>query len=159
MAAWELSNEPYLYPSFFPTGTAYLDMMKPFHRAIKAVNPDAIVSIFVTDQAKDAAVLDPWNLAIASYPDKYWDAISFHHYPSQSGGDFAQWMKEECAVLATRTSSIVTERPLDRSILRQVLEHRIRSLYTKRTLGGTIHYRRHSVGRNLFGRVHHAHVH
>ncbi|MGO9228352.1 MAG: hypothetical protein ACLQKA_03940, partial [Bryobacteraceae bacterium] len=30
VAAWELSNEPYLYPTFFSTATAYLDAMKPY---------------------------------------------------------------------------------------------------------------------------------
>jgi hypothetical protein len=83
--------------------------MKPYHRAIKQVDPNAIVSIFVTDQSKPGAVADPWNLAVAAYPDKYWDAISFHHYPAQSSGDFNHWMKEECAVLASRTTSVITD--------------------------------------------------
>jgi hypothetical protein len=109
VAAWELCNEPYLFPGFFRTAAAYLDKMKPFYLAIKTVDPNAIVSIFVTDQAKPGAVTDPWNLSVAGYRDKYWDAISFHHYPPQSSGDFTHWMKEECAVLATRTTSVITD--------------------------------------------------
>jgi hypothetical protein len=109
VAAWELCNEPYLFPGFFSDATAYLDSMKPYHRAIKQVDPNAIISIFVTDQAKPGAAIDPWNQAVAAYPDKYWDAISFHHYPPQSRGDFDHWMKEECAVLASRTTSVVVE--------------------------------------------------
>ncbi len=109
VAAWELCNEPYLFPGFFSDATAYLDKMKRFHRAIKEINRNAIVSIFVTDQSKPGAVTDPWNMAVAAYPDKYWDAISFHHYPPQSHGDFDHWMKEECAVLAARTTTVITD--------------------------------------------------
>ena len=107
VAAWELSNEPYLFPGIFATATVYLDKMRHFRDAIKAVIPEAIVSIFVTDQSKPGAITDTWNSAVAKYPDKYWDAISYHHYPPQSGGDFPHWMKEECAVLATETTSVV----------------------------------------------------
>ena len=109
VAAWELCNEPYLFPGFFNTATVYLDMMKPFHRAIKQVDPNAIVSIFATDQAKPGAANDAWNVDLAGYSDQYWDAISFHHYPAQSVGDFDHWMKEECGVLASRTTSIISE--------------------------------------------------
>jgi len=108
VAAWELSNEPYLYPSFFATSTAYLDAMKPYRDAVKAVDPSAIVAIFVSDQAKAGAATDPWNLGIAAYPNKYWDAITYHHYPAQSSGAFAQWMADESAVLVSRTSAVIT---------------------------------------------------
>jgi len=108
VAAYELSNEPYLYPTFFATATAYLDAMKPYRDAIKAADPNAIVAVFVTDQAHANAATDPWNIAVAGYPNKYWDAITYHHYPAQSTGAFAQWMADESAVLATRSSAVVT---------------------------------------------------
>ncbi len=108
VAAYELSNEPYLYPTFFATATAYLDAMKPYRDAIKAVDPTAIVAVFVTDQAHANALTDPWNIAVAAYPNKYWDAITYHHYPPQSTGAFAQWMADESAVLATKSSAVVT---------------------------------------------------
>lgn len=108
VAAWELSNEPYLYNTFFANATKYLDAMKPYRDAIKAVLPDAIVSIFVTDQARAQAATDAWNLAVAAYPNKYWDATSFHHYPTSSSGAFSQWMADESAVLATATTSVIT---------------------------------------------------
>ena len=108
VAAWELSNEPYLYPTFFGTATAYLNAMKPYRDAIKASFPSAIVAVFVNDQAHAGAENDAWNLAIAAYPNKYWDAITFHHYPPQSTGSFAQWMADESAALATRTGSAIT---------------------------------------------------
>jgi len=108
VAAWELSNEPYLYRTFFATASAYLDAMKPYRDAIKAVLPNATVAIFVTDQAHPGAATDAWDVAVAAYSDKYWDAIAYHHYPPQSSGAFAQWMADENAVLATRTGAAIT---------------------------------------------------
>jgi len=107
VAAWELSNEPYLYPSFFPTATAYLDKMKPYRDAIKAVDPNAIIAIFTRDPGNSGA-LNAWDTALAAYPNKYWDAITFHHYPPQSSGAFAQWMADESAVLVNKTTTVVT---------------------------------------------------
>jgi len=108
VAAWELSNEAYLYSTFFATATAYLNAMKPYRDAIKAVDPNAIVAVFATDQAHAGAATDAWNVALAAYPNKYWDAITYHHYPAQSTGAFAQWMADESAALATRSSAVVT---------------------------------------------------
>ena len=45
VTAWELANEAYLFPSFFATSTAYLNAMKPYRDAIKAIYPNAVVSI------------------------------------------------------------------------------------------------------------------
>jgi len=92
VAAWELSNELYLYPA-----TAYSDAMKPYRDAIKAVNPNAIVAVFITDQGHAGASTDAWTTAVAAYPNKYWDAIPFHDYPPVSTGAFAQWMADESA--------------------------------------------------------------
>ena len=108
VAAWELSNEAYLFPDFFADGTTYLDKMKPYRDAIKAVDPNAIVAIFVRDPGGGTPVGNPWDSAIAAYPNKYWDAITFHHYPPQSTGNFAQWMADESTVLATKTNTLVT---------------------------------------------------
>ena len=106
VAAWELSNEPYLYPSFWPTAAAYLDAMKPYRDAIKAVLPNAVVAVFASDQAHANASKDPWNLGLAAYANKYWDAITYHAYPAQSTGEFSQWMADESAALATVASRV-----------------------------------------------------
>jgi len=45
---------------------------------------------------------------IAGYSDKYWDAVVYHQYPPQSTGDFSQWMADENAVLASKSSAYVT---------------------------------------------------
>jgi uncharacterized protein (TIGR03437 family) len=107
VVAWELANEAYLYPGFFPTSTAYLDKMKPYRDAIKTVDANAIVAVFVRDPGTATAGQNPWDQAIAAYPNKYWDAITFHHYPPQSTGTFAQWMADEATALANKTNLLV----------------------------------------------------
>jgi uncharacterized protein (TIGR03437 family) len=107
VAAWELCNEPYLHPEFFATATTYLDKMKPYRDAIKTVDPNAIIAIFIRDPGNSPAT-NAWDAAVAAYPNKYWEAISFHHYPPQSTGAFAQWMADENAVLVNRTNLLVT---------------------------------------------------
>jgi hypothetical protein len=67
VAAWELANEAYLYSGFFPTATTYLDKMKLYRDAIKAVDLNAIVAIFVRDPGS-ATGQNPWDQAIAAYP-------------------------------------------------------------------------------------------
>jgi uncharacterized protein (TIGR03437 family) len=107
VAAWELSNEAYLFSTFWPTATAYLNAMQPYRNAIKAVLPNAIVAVFAAGSEGSAkAVTDPWNLAIAAYTNKYWDAITFHDYPT-GDGTFAQWMAEECANLAAMGPTVI----------------------------------------------------
>jgi uncharacterized protein (TIGR03437 family) len=111
VGAWELANEAYLFPEFFATATAYLDKMKPYRDAIKAVDPNAVVAIFVRDLG-NAPAGNSWDQAIAAYPNKYWDAITFHHYPPPSSGAFTQWMADEAAALANKTDVAVTSQLL-----------------------------------------------
>ena len=114
VAAWELSNEPYLYTdSFFPTATAYLDQMYPFYQAIHAVDPNAVISIFIGDQGHltekssptcvPGVTACPWNQLVESYSNKYWNAVSFHSYSVSGGSKIDSWIADEIAVLATRT--------------------------------------------------------
>jgi uncharacterized protein (TIGR03437 family) len=107
VAVWELSNEPYLYKQFFASGADYVAQMKPYRDAIKAADPDAVVAIFFQD-AGDTDANPPWDQSIAAYADKYWDAVTYHHYPPQSTGAFSQWMADENAVLVSKTSTFVT---------------------------------------------------
>jgi uncharacterized protein (TIGR03437 family) len=80
--------------------------MKPYRDAIKAVDPTAVVAIFFMDAGNTNS--DPaWDRSIAGYADKYWDAVTYHQYPAQSAGDFSQWMADENAVLASKTSAYV----------------------------------------------------
>jgi uncharacterized protein (TIGR03437 family) len=107
VAVWELANEPYLYSTFFQSGAEYVAAVKPYRDAIKAADPDAVVAVFFED-AGDPNPNPAWNQSIVSYPDPYWDAITYHHYPAQSTGAFSQWMADENAVLVSKTSAFVT---------------------------------------------------
>jgi len=107
VAVWELSNEPYLYHTFFSSGLDYVTKMKPYRDAIKAADPSAVVAIFFID-AGDTETNPPWNTSVLSYPAPYWDAVTYHHYPPQSTGAFSQWMADENAVLATKSAAFVT---------------------------------------------------
>lgn len=107
VAVWELANEPYFYKQFFETGADYVAKVKPYRDAIKAADPGAIVAIFFAD-AGNPNSNPPWDQSIAGYADKYWDAITYHHYPPQSTGAFSQWMADENAVLASKSSAYVT---------------------------------------------------
>ena len=107
VAVWELANEPYLYKQFFATGADYVAKMKPYRDAIKAADPGAVVAIYFID-AGDTTAKPAWDQSITGYADKYWDAVTYHHYPPQSSGAFSQWMADENAVLASRSSAYVT---------------------------------------------------
>jgi hypothetical protein len=104
VAVWELSNEPYLFPTFFATGADYIAQMKPYRDAIKAADPNAVVSIFFADPSRfSIAKPSPWDSSIASVTGKWWDAVTYHQYPAESTGDFQQWMADENAVLVNQS--------------------------------------------------------
>ena len=107
VAVWELANEPYFYTGFFQSGADYVARVKPYRDAIKAADPNAVVAIYFMD-AGDTTPNPAWDRSIAGYSDKYWDAVVYHHYPPQSTGDFSQWMADENAVLASKSSAYVT---------------------------------------------------
>lgn len=103
VAAYELSNEGWLLPKFFMDGTDYAARMKPFFTAIKAADADAQVNVMFSQGEAPA-----WDQALADYPDKYWDGISFHMY---GGGDryssFDDAVKDLNTRLADRTNSYI----------------------------------------------------
>ncbi len=108
VAVWELSNEPYNFPAFFSSATDYLNKMKPYRDAIKAADPNALVAVFFDDPGRTTNPNPPWDKTAGAYPNPYWDAVTYHYYPSQSTGAFAQWMADENAVLATKSDAWVT---------------------------------------------------
>ena len=107
VAVWELANEPYFYTGFFQSGADYVARVKPYRDAIKAADANAVVAIYFMD-AGDTTPSPAWDRSIAGYSDRYWDAVVYHHYPPQSTGDFSQWMADENAVLAAKSSAYVT---------------------------------------------------
>ncbi len=107
VAVWELANEPYLTTGFFSSGADYAAKMKPFRDAIKAADPSAVVAIFF-DDAGNTSPNPPWDQSLGGNADKYWDAVTYHHYPPQSTGPFSQWMADENAVLVNKTNTYVS---------------------------------------------------
>ena len=76
VAVWELDNEPYTWLKtdsgdpgpFFPDAAHYAFNMKSFRDAIKAADPNAVVSLYFSE----AGHPDPnWDNALASYSPKY----------------------------------------------------------------------------------------
>jgi len=109
VAVWELSNEPYLFPTFFANGADYIAQMKPYRDAIKAADPGAMVSIFFADPSHSTiAHPSAWDTSVVSVADKWWDAVTYHQYPAESTGDIDQWMADENAALVNKTNLNVT---------------------------------------------------
>jgi hypothetical protein len=113
VAAWELCNEPYVFAGtnagdFFLDATNYVATMKPFRDAIKAADPNAVVAIYFND----AGYSEPntWDVDLSSYPDKYWDAVIYHHYPALPVGDaFTNLMAKDNYQLVSNTSARVLD--------------------------------------------------
>jgi hypothetical protein len=109
VAVWELCNEPYLFKgatNFFLSGSDYATKMKPYRDAIKAADPNAVVAVFFSDPGLPGT---SWDSALANYPDRYWDAVVYHHYPRlPSGGSFAELMALDNGCLYSNTTRFVT---------------------------------------------------
>ena len=82
--------------------------MKPYRDAIKAADPSAVVAIFFID-AGDTNPNPAWDQSIAGYAEQ---VLGRGDVPSLSvrraAGAFSQWMADENAVLASKTSAYVT---------------------------------------------------
>lgn len=84
---WQLSNEPWNYLKnarvpVYASSKDHLDQAKPFDKAIKSVLPGAQTSVFTSVFKNEAQ--KQWVEDLKSYPDKYWNSITFHDY---SGGN------------------------------------------------------------------------
>lgn len=116
VTAYELTNEPYLYPDFFGGGADYAAKMKPYRNAIKAADPSAVVALFFKDGSGS------WNTSLGSYSDHYWDAVVLHHYPAVSQGTaFADAMSAMNADLQNAaewiTSEVIPKNPAGTKVL------------------------------------------
>ncbi len=108
VAVWELGNEAYNQTTFYSSGQDYVTKVKPYYDAIKAADPNAIVSVFFDDPGRTTAANPPWNKSIEGVANKYWDAVSYHFYPADSTGAFSNWMADQSAILATQTDAYIT---------------------------------------------------
>jgi hypothetical protein len=119
VAVWELANEPYTWlpnpnatPSpfpgqFFTTPKDYADKMKSYRDAIKAGDPNAVVSLYYSE----AGTPDKnWDKALANYSPRYWDAVTYHEYVHPlNPTTFDDLMAAANGNLLSRTTSHVTD--------------------------------------------------
>ncbi|MFS0726726.1 carboxypeptidase regulatory-like domain-containing protein [Paenibacillus sp. 1P07SE] len=85
---WELTNEPYMFTNdsspagatpFFADASDFAEHMKPYCEAVKSVLPDALCSMPFSQGEEPE-----WDEEMGNYPDKYWDAMTFHYYTGAS---------------------------------------------------------------------------
>jgi len=116
VAVWELCNEPYLFQgagNFFTNGTDYANKMLPFRNAIKAADSNAVVAVFFSDPAITGTA---WDDDLANFPNPYWDAVVYHHYPRlPTNAPFADLMALDNGVLYSNTTLYVTNTLMPRS--------------------------------------------
>jgi hypothetical protein len=109
VAAWELCNEPYNFTSgasnFFKNGTDYANKMLPYRNAVKAVDSNAVVAVFYSDPGRGG---NDWDNALDKYTNKYWDAVSYHYYPTPSLTNFSDLMAYDNGVLLSNTTDFVS---------------------------------------------------
>jgi uncharacterized protein (TIGR03437 family) len=115
VAVWELANEPYTWVKtdsgdpgpFFTDAADYATKMKPYRDAIKAADPNAVVSLYFSEAGHPDKA---WDNALASYSPKYWDAVTYHEYVFP--GDltsFNDLMAAANANLYSNTTSYLTD--------------------------------------------------
>src|SRR5580658_731949 len=109
VAAWELCNEPYNFTSgtnnFFANATDYANKMLPFRNAVKAADSNAVVAVFYSDPGRGGF---DWDSALDRYTNKYWDAVSYHYYPTPALTNFSDLMAYDNGVLLSNTSIFVS---------------------------------------------------
>ncbi len=120
VAAWELANEPYTWlkiagqDGFFTDAADYANKMKPYRDAIKAADPNAVVTLYFSEAGTPDKV---WDNALANYSPKYWDAVTYHEYVFP--GDlttFNDLMAAANGQLFSNTTSHVTDYLMPRNI-------------------------------------------
>jgi hypothetical protein len=109
VAAWELCNEPYNFTSgasnFFANATDYANKMLPFRDAVKAADSNAVVAVFYSDPGRGG---NDWDSALDRYTNKYWDAVTYHYYPTPALTNFSDLMAYDNGVLLSNTSVFVS---------------------------------------------------
>jgi len=114
VAVWELANEPYTWlktagepGAFFTDATDYANKMKPYRDAIKAADPNAVVSLYFSEAGHPDKA---WDNALASYSPKYWDVVTYHEYVFPGNlTTFDDLMAAANGSLFSNTTSYVTD--------------------------------------------------
>jgi hypothetical protein len=80
---WQLGNEPTFFPQFFTDATDYANKMRPFADAIRQADPAAPISLSLGLLGRDSG----WDDLLAAYTPRYWNVLTYHHYPGIRGGE------------------------------------------------------------------------
>jgi hypothetical protein len=79
---WELANEPYVYPLFFPAPDSYASFETTYDNSIAAVNPNAPASVFYQGAFSFVGGnYQAWDNGMAAYTPRYWKGVLTHIYP------------------------------------------------------------------------------
>jgi len=114
VVAWELANEPYTWlktagepGAFFTDATDYANKMKPYRDAIKAADPNAVVTLYFSEAGNPDKA---WDNALANFSPKYWDAVTYHEYVFPGNlTTFDDLMAAANGNLFSNTTSYVTD--------------------------------------------------
>ena len=88
-----------------PTGLITRNKMLPYRNAVKAVDSNAVVAVFYSDPGRGG---NDWNNALDKYTNKYWDAVSYHYYPTPALTNFSDLMAYDNGVLLSNTTLYVS---------------------------------------------------
>ena len=81
--------------------------MKPYRDAIKAADPNAVVTLYFSEAGNPNKA---WDNALASYSPKYWDAVTYHEYVLPGNlTTFDDLMAAANGNLFSNTTSYVTD--------------------------------------------------
>jgi hypothetical protein len=73
---WELGNETSYFSTFFGSGTAYLNAVKPYATAITGVETNARFAVWVDLNNSG------WMTKVTTYSNPFWQQLYTHQYPT-----------------------------------------------------------------------------
>jgi len=105
---WEIGNEPYAYPLFFPTPSSYAGAEAVYDHNFVSADASATIGLFY--QGPFSAVsssYQTWDQGMSTYSPSYWNAVSTHVYPINTTVTTAQEEAELNSVLGYATDAYV----------------------------------------------------
>ncbi|HTQ54091.1 MAG TPA: hypothetical protein VMI94_06490 [Bryobacteraceae bacterium] len=115
--AWELGNEPYLYPVVYPTPGSpqpnpalyASDVYSPYYLDLTAGAPSATVALAYAGLYTGASVpTSNWDPGLAAYTPHYWNAATTHIYPVTQVQSTQNLMLALNGILAYGSSEYIT---------------------------------------------------
>jgi Putative Ig domain len=106
---WEIGNEPYAYPLFFPTPADYAGFENnPWYQNIIFADPSATVGLFYQGPFSSfSSNYQSWDDGMHAYSPQYWNAVSTHVYPINGNVTVTQEEQQLNSVLGYATDAYV----------------------------------------------------